>query len=79
MSGSNPTIDAYMAWKRSRWSAAEIAYFEAQPQRQISLTGTSPPIRGYVIKEMTNLVVVRITEPGIHQYTLVYVYKEDIT
>lgn len=78
MTTVNPAIESYMAWKQSRWSAAEIAYFEAQPQRQISLTSGSPPIRGYVVKELTNLVLVRITEPGIHQYTLVYVWKHDI-
>ena len=62
----------------TRWDKRDIAYFESQPKRQISLTGRSAHIEGYILKEMTNLVLVRITEPGLHQYELVYVYRQHI-
>ena len=63
---------------KTRWDKRDIDYFEAQPKRQISLNGVSPHIEGYILKELTNLVLVRITEPGVHQYELVYVHKEHI-
>ena len=63
---------------KTRWDARDIAYFESQPKRQIALRGSAPFIEGYIIDARENLSLVRITEPGVHQYEVAYVDNRNI-
>ncbi len=63
---------------KTRWDARDIAYFESQPKKQIALRGSAPFIEGYIIDAMQNLSLVRITEPGVHQYEVAYVDNRNI-
>ena len=63
---------------KTRWDARDIAYFESQPKKQVALRGSAPFIEAYIIQAMKNLSLVRITEPGVHQYEVAYIDNRNI-
>lgn len=62
----------------TRWDARDIAYFESQPKKQIALRGRAPFMEAYIMQAMKNISLVRITEPGVHQYEVAYIDNRNI-
>ena len=63
---------------KTRWDKRDIDYFEAQPKRQISLKRRIASHRRLYLERVDKSCASSDTEPGVHQYELVYVHKEHI-